>query len=233
MLEQTIYIEYWPLATLLEAPINPKEHDLINLGASMNRWGYTDPMMIDERTGRLVRGHGRREQLLLLQRTGAEPPLRIRVREDGEWLVPVVRGVTFNSDDEALAYSLADNKLTESGGWNTALLSGVLADLVAQNGPDALAGTGFSDVDLARIQQLEDLNPYDLWKEMPEFENQKLEYAHEVKVRFMTLEDLAAFATTIGQTVTLQTKSIWFPPQTFDQYGRQEGLQFRDTTADT
>ena len=144
-----IRIEYWPLSELLEAPINPKEHDLPGIGASMRRFGYTDPVMVDERTGRLVRGHGRREELLSMKESGGKPPLRVRVREDGEWLVPVVRGVSFNSDDEALAYSLADNKLTEKGGWDKEALAGVINQLLADGGPEALEGTGFTEEDMA------------------------------------------------------------------------------------
>lgn len=144
-----VYVEYWSLNELLEAPVNPKEHDLPGIGASMRRFGYTDPMMVDERTGRLVRGHGRREELLSMKQAGSEPPLRVQVREDGEWLVPVVRGVSFNSDDEALAYSLADNKLTEKGGWDKEVLAGVLNQILADNGREGLEGTGFTDEDLA------------------------------------------------------------------------------------
>lgn len=226
MSENSIYLEYWPLSKVLEAPINPKDHDLPGLGASMHRFGYTDPMMIDERTGRLVRGHGRREKLLEMKEGGESPPLRIRVDDNGEWLVPIVRGVSFNSDDEALAYSLADNKLTEKGGWNTQLLADVLKGLTERGGDESLEGTGFNDVDLAALGQIVEIDPNDLWKEMPDFEQDALEYAQEIKVRFMTREDVKLFAEVIDQTVTENTKSIWFPPQVFDQHGTKEGIVY-------
>jgi len=221
-----VYLEYWPLSELLEAPVNPKEHDLPGIGASMRRFGYTDPMMIDERTGRLVRGHGRREELLSMKQTESKPPLRVQVRDDGEWLIPVVRGVSFNSDDEALAYSLADNKLTEKGGWNTQMLADVLSGLTERGGDDALKGTGFNDVDLAKLGQLVEIDPNDLWKEMPEFEQNDLEFEQEITVRFMARDDVKLFAEIIGQTVTEKTKSIWFPKQEFDQHGTKAGVVY-------
>lgn len=148
---QEIHIEYWRLCDLLEAPVNPKDHDLPGIGSSIERFGYVDPVMVDERTGRLVRGHGRREQLLAMKEAGKSPPLRVKLDSDGEWLVPVTRGVWFNSDDEALAYSLADNRLTENGGWDEEALTGALNQLLANGGPEALEGTGFDPEDFEQL----------------------------------------------------------------------------------
>ena len=45
-------------------------------------------------------------------------PRNILKDEDGMWMVPVLSGVKFSTEEEALAYLLADNKLTEIGGWD-------------------------------------------------------------------------------------------------------------------
>ena len=49
-------IAYMALSDLLRTERNPKKHDLASLQASMLRWGFTQPLAIDERTGKLVEG---------------------------------------------------------------------------------------------------------------------------------------------------------------------------------
>src|SRR5215467_9634623 len=110
-------VEYLPLTGLKPATRNPKSHQVETVLASMERFGYVAPMILDERSGRLVAGHGRLESLKRAKLAGEEPPDRIRIAGD-EWLVPVVRGVSFTDDREAEAYLLADNQTTILGGWN-------------------------------------------------------------------------------------------------------------------
>src|SRR5689334_9807248 len=80
-------VEYLPLSSLKPATRNPKRHEIETLLASMNRWGYVGLMILDERTGRLVAGHGRLEALKRAKEAGQKPPDRIRV-VGGEWYVP-------------------------------------------------------------------------------------------------------------------------------------------------
>ena len=56
-------IEYAPLADLIAAKHkrNPKDHDIGAISRSVNRFGFTAPVIIDERTGYLAAGHGRRK----------------------------------------------------------------------------------------------------------------------------------------------------------------------------
>jgi hypothetical protein len=125
-------IEYQDLDTLLRAERNPKQHDTASLRASMNRWGFTQPLAIDERTGRITEGHGRLDVLQELRQSGAAAPIRVQVKGK-KWLVPVVRGVSFASDAEAEAYLIAANQLTTAGGWNDSLLGQMMADLKTAN----------------------------------------------------------------------------------------------------
>jgi len=87
-----VRIEYMPLSKLVRAGRNPKSHDLGALASSFERFGHVAPMVLNEITGRLVAGHGRLDALQAMKAQGRKPPERIRV-QDGEWLVPVVRGV--------------------------------------------------------------------------------------------------------------------------------------------
>src|SRR5258706_13874230 len=85
-------LEYLPLASLRPAPRNPKRHQIETVRASMGRFGYVSPMILNERTGRLVAGHGRLESLKKAKSEGKDPPSRVRV-QGREWLVPVIPSV--------------------------------------------------------------------------------------------------------------------------------------------
>ena len=57
-------------------------------------------------------------------------------------------------------------------------------------------------------------NPNDvdaLWGGMPELHQEDLTPWHTLNVRFANAEDMVAFEKFIGQTVTPQTKTIWYP----------------------
>jgi hypothetical protein len=143
-----IYTEYWPLSKILRWPRNPKLHDLDEIGASMDRFGYTLPALIDERSGRLVAGHGRADKLQQKKDKGEPPPERI-IEQAGEWWMPVTRGVKFKNDAEAEAYLLADNKLTLGGGFHQQTLAEILQDLSRTS--EGFKGTGYTGDDLQTL----------------------------------------------------------------------------------
>lgn len=153
-------LDYMPLTEVLEADVNPKRHDGGGIAASLARFGYVEPIALDERTGRLVAGHGRLEQLRALReragktgrghRDGTGGPPDGVVVEDGQWFVPVVRGWSSADDAEADAYLIASNRLSERGGWDEGALAALLADL-EQADPTLPALAGFADVEVAAL----------------------------------------------------------------------------------
>ncbi|MBV8771668.1 MAG: hypothetical protein JO166_04950 [Deltaproteobacteria bacterium] len=155
-----IRVEYMTLAQLRRAPRNPKAHDLDVIDSSIKRFGFVAPIVMDERTGRLVAGHGRLETLERAKAAGQKPPDRI-IERDGEWLVPVIRGVEFTDDREAEAYVVADNQTTILGGWNEEELAAVLLDHAG--GERGLQGLGYSADDLQEML-------FRLGQDAPEFE---------------------------------------------------------------
>ena len=143
-------IEMTRLSDLRPASRNPKLHDNAAIVRSIETFGFTVPVTIDERTGRMVAGHGRLDALLAMQGDGKEPPGRIEVDQDGAWLVPVLRGISFASDAEAEAYIIADNKLTMAGGWDEATLAKMMEDTRAASSALA-AATGYSSSEVSRM----------------------------------------------------------------------------------
>jgi hypothetical protein len=113
--DESIRIEYLPLSALLKAPRNPKDHDIPLLHDSFSRFGYVEPVAINERTGRLVAGHGRLQALQQAKAKGELPPNRVEARDD-DWYVPVLRGISFDTDAEAEAYLVVSNQATAAGG---------------------------------------------------------------------------------------------------------------------
>ena len=49
------------------------------------------------------------------------------------------------------------------------------------------------------------------WKDMPGYPNENLAPWRSLKVNFENEADMQKFAELIGQKVTFQTRSIWFP----------------------
>lgn len=138
------------LSEITEADRNVKDHDIGAIHESMNRFGFTSPLLMNESTGKLVAGHGRVEALRQKKQFNEDRPANIEESADGDWLVPVIRGVYFANEEEAQAYLLADNRLTELGGWDTNALLEELQTLAENSG---LAGTGFDDADLNNLMQ--------------------------------------------------------------------------------
>lgn len=168
-------LDYVPLDDIAGTDGNPKEHDLPAVIRSIASLGYTAPVMLDERTGRLILGNGRLAALRVIRAyvngddieeryeplfgekpvkkglSGADgaarPPGGIRIDGDGRWLVPVVRGWASADDDHARAAVIADNQLTIKGGWDERALAEWL-DEIGDVDADLLEVTGFSREDL-------------------------------------------------------------------------------------
>ncbi|MGW2156579.1 hypothetical protein [Nonomuraea sp. NPDC001699] len=157
-------IEHMRLHAIPRAVRNPKEHDLPGIRASIEAFGAVVAGEPDERTGRLVVGHGRLQVLEEMAAEQESPPEGILLDDDGAWLVPIVRGWSSRSDAGAEAYLIANNRSSEKGGWEERMLAEVLAD-VRDAAPDLLAATGYTADDLTRMVAADDHRPEE---ELPE-----------------------------------------------------------------
>lgn len=96
------------------------------IAQSIEAFGFTNPVLIDERRT-ILAGHGRVEAAKLLG-LGEVPCLRL----------------DHMSEDEKRAYVLADNKLALNAGWDEELLAAELGALVASDLDFDIGLTGFS-----------------------------------------------------------------------------------------
>jgi DNA modification methylase len=151
------WIDYMPLVDVEGATRNPKKH-AAGIADAIGRFGYADGVILDERTGRLVAGHGRVETLRAMEAAGETPPDGVEVSKAG-WLLPVQRGWSSRSDKEAEAFLVAHNRLTEEGGWDDV----ELLDLLDQFGDEELAGMGVDETYLdelaERVDELQEEAP--------------------------------------------------------------------------
>ena len=147
-------------------PDNPKAHDLDTLAASIRRFGFVEPVVVDQRTGLNVSGHGRVKALTVLRDRGEDPPDGIVV-DAGRWMAPVFVGWSSSDDDEAAAALIALNRIGETGGWQDDVLLGLLERLGAVD--DGLTGVGYdvTEIDVLR-RQLATVEPPD---EFPSFDD--------------------------------------------------------------
>lgn len=141
------WIELNPLSLLvgMKNHRNPKLHDHAELADSFRRFGFIAFPTIDEATAIMVAGHGRCETLAMMKNAGQIPPARVKLRGDGEWLVPTIRGISFTNDDERDAYVVADNRHTISGGMNEEAEKALLLDLYSRNPQHGLDGLGLTE----------------------------------------------------------------------------------------
>jgi len=144
--EKDMWIEYHRLQDLIKMERNPKLHSE-KIKDSFARFGFVDPVLIDEGSGKLVAGHGRLEKLEEERDSGKPPPKRIKLDQNGAWCIPVIRGVTFESEEDAEEYGATANLLTVEGGFDEAELQ----RMVEEFDHDIIAAEAVLEADIAEI----------------------------------------------------------------------------------
>jgi DNA modification methylase len=132
-------IELWPIEKLRPYERNPRTHSeaqVDQIAASMVEFGWTNPVLVDERGG-ILAGHGR---LLAARKLGLAE-------------VPVIR-FEHLSEAQKRAYLIADNQLTLNSGWDEELLAEELAWLRDERFDLDLIG--FDATELERLLALAD-----------------------------------------------------------------------------
>lgn len=142
-------VVYVPLDEIVPADVNPKEHNGPLIQRMLSKFGMGELPLRDERTGKLVAGHGRLEGLQALHKAGKPRPRGIKLLDDGRWAMPMNTGWRSESDDHAKAYLLGSNQSTTAGGWDVAQLVEMLEEMDDVHMIDL---TGFEQKELAEMQ---------------------------------------------------------------------------------
>ncbi len=148
-------IELRPIESLTPYARNSKKHSdeqLALIQSSMVEWGFTNPVLADEKG--VVAGHGRVMAATRLYAAGQS----LRFPNGAAipaGMVPVI-DCTGWSDAQRRAYVIADNRLAEKGAeWDLEMLKLEIGDLMASGFDFEM--TGFSSDDLAGLFALEDV----------------------------------------------------------------------------
>ncbi len=138
-----LQVEYRFVDTLIPYARNARTHSdeqVAQIAASISEFGFNNPVLVDGHKG-VIAGHGR----------------ILAARKLNLLSVPVIE-LSHLSETQKRAFILAENKLTERGGWDTELLSVELADL--QEAGFDLELTGFDDAELKGFLDDETEGPF-------------------------------------------------------------------------
>jgi DNA modification methylase len=141
------------LDELKSTPGNPRRHrqwQVKQIAKSIETFGFNVPILIDNKN-HIVAGHGRVEAC----------------RKLGWTEIPTIR-LDRLSPEQARAFLIADNRLTDTSDWDEALLACALKELAAVDLTFDLEAIGFSmgDIDV-RIEALNGTPPIDRADQLP------------------------------------------------------------------
>lgn len=161
-------------ASLKPNPLNPNKHSAHQiriLAEIIKEQGWRNPITVSNRSGFIVRGHGRLEAALLLGCT--EVP---------------VDAQDYDTDAEELADLLADNRLAELADLDEAELQNVIAKIREIDPLFDLILTGFSQEDLDKLNE-ETIDPLAEIETIPAMECQPFEHHDYLIFIFKNLRD--------------------------------------------
>lgn len=124
-------------------PNNPRTHSdkqLVKLKASIQKFGFTAPVLVDE-TNMILSGHGRVQA----------------AKELGLATIPT-RLILGLSEAKKRAYVIADNKLSQLSGWDSDLLKAEMSILIQEDFDIELTGFSTAEIDIM-MEGTEDPSP--------------------------------------------------------------------------
>lgn len=192
---------------------NPHDGDVGMLMLDIKRFGYNRTIAV-WKNNIVMAGNTTFKALLSLYKLDSKTPPKNVKQEGDEWIIEAT-DISFLSQDEAIAYGIADNRAHERGSDDPAKLAELLQLIAENDDKSLLEATGFDgdDIDDLLYQLNPTFDPYDEWDGMPEFEQDTIKPYHSIKVHFEKEEDLKAFAKLVEQTISNKTTYIYYPKQ--------------------
>jgi ParB-like chromosome segregation protein Spo0J len=133
----------------------------------------------------------------------------------GKTRVPIIRFDIDPEDQRALKIMASDNEIQRLAENDDAALVKLLQEIMGEGG---LLGTGHDRQSFeilngmveGRIKLAGEVDPYEEWKGMPDFENENVGF-RKIIMHFDDQAAVDAFAKLIGQTFTEKTRATWYP----------------------
>jgi ParB-like chromosome segregation protein Spo0J len=128
-------VTLWPIAKLSPYFRNPRTHtqdQVVTMARLMRRFGWTDPIVVDEQNG-ILAGHLRYAAALHM----------------GLKQVPVIE-VTHLTEEEKRAFVVGHNAIALKSGWDPRLLAGHMEGIQDE---ELTVLAGISDAELERLEQ--------------------------------------------------------------------------------
>lgn len=151
-------VAWYDIDTLSEWNENPNEGDVGKIIVSILRWGFIDELNVYN--NEIMAGNHRREALLeirrMSQRKGKEKAnaekairmsTRLKIMDDGRWLVGASDISHLPNRNEAQGYALASNRLAHISYDDSARLISVINEITLE-GKDIVVAAGFDDEDI-------------------------------------------------------------------------------------
>lgn len=189
------------LSDLTPDPQNARRHNPRNVGmieSALGEVGAARSIVIDE-NGVVLAGNA------TIEAAAAAGIERVQVVEaDGETIIAVRRsGLTAEQKTKLALY---DNRAAELADWDASVLAalGEEIDLSGLFRPDEIGRI----LDQAGTEAI---NAADLWKGMPEFEQEDQTSFRSIHVHFKCQADIDKFAELVGQKIGERTRSLWYP----------------------
>lgn len=190
-------IKYKKTADLVPYANNSRLHDETQLGqlvASINEFGFTNPVLLDGANG-IIAGHGR---VMAANVLGLET-------------VPTIE-LQHLTDEQKAAYVIADNKLAQNAKWDDEILR-----LELQSLSDAdydLSILGFDEASLSRLLDVaETADAFEEYNQAIEYENKNANPYKSLIVHFENEQDVDNFKHLIKQNFSNSAKYIYHPLQ--------------------
>jgi hypothetical protein len=197
-------VEYVSVHNLQPHPRNYKVHtpeQMDHLKASITEHGVYHNIVV-AREGTILAGHG----------------VYQACQELGIEVIPVTRLNVDPEDPRALKVLAGDNEISRLAQTDMDLLADIMG-LIHDDDPDGLTGTGFDEGSFASLIAMTAGSPEEFdvegeWEGMPEYDMENVgDPTKTIIINFATPEDVEEFSRVVGQTVTMATRSIWFPPK--------------------
>lgn len=192
---ETYTVDWVAIKSIVPHDKNPRQispEAIEKVSDSLSLVGWTQPIVVDE-DNIILAGHTRLMAAKRLKHSSVP--------------VYVAKGL---SEQEKVAYRIADNRSGEESQWDYPMLTEQIKWLSDQGDFD-LKFTAFDPHQLSSFLGFREVDALEEWDDMPEFDQDDLRPYKSVLVHFETEKDMESFAKFHSQNITEKTKYIWYP----------------------